>query len=124
MIANMEHLVELGIAGCEEHMNEPETPDVEKKLMKQLITQAKVLSTLSLEDIEKLWHDGGYAKKEGIDIHKFDHFDEVMCHYDAVVHPATAIICLNEYKKDNKEEHLDQVKDELSEVIEHMKHLD
>jgi hypothetical protein len=47
-----------------------------------------------------------------------------MCHYDSIVHPATAIICLQEYKKSNNEELLEQMKAELAEVAEHMKHLD
>ena len=124
MIADMVHLVELGIAGCEEHMEEEETPAQEKTLMEIVAAQAKTMSSLSLAKIEELWHDGGYAKSKGIDIHGYDHFAEVMCHYDAVVHPATVIICLQEYQKDQNEEHLEQIKDELSEVVEHLKHLD
>ena len=124
MLVHLNTLVEMGIAGCQEHMNEPETPANEKKIMEWVIEQGPKMTSLSLDEIEKLWHDGGFLKGKGIDIDKFEHFDEVMCHYDAVVHPATAIICINEYKKDKSEEHLDQIKDELAEVIEHIKHLE
>lgn len=124
MMANLEKLVELGVFGCKEHMGEPETPDAEKKIMKFTIEQSDKMVSLSLEDIEALWHEGGFLKKNGIDIHKFDHYDEVMCHYDAVVHPATCIICLNEYKASKDEGMLEQIKAELSEVREHIKSLE
>jgi hypothetical protein len=124
MLVHLNTLMEMGVAGCHEHMGEAETPDNEKKLMKWTIEQADKMPSLSLKEIEDQWHDGGFLKKKGIDIEKFEHFDEVMCHYDGVVHPATAIICINQYKKDKNEEHLDQIKDELAEVIEHMKHLE
>ena len=57
-------------------------------------------------------------------VREYDHFAEVMCHYDTVVHPATAIIALKEYKKTNNEEYVEQVKDELAEVVQHLKHLE
>ncbi len=124
LLADMEKLLDIGIAGCKEHMGESETPENEKKLMKLTIDNGKKMTTLSLDEIESQWHDGGAPKAAGIDIDKWDHFDEVMCHYDAVVHPATCIICINTYKKTKNEEMLDQIKDELSEVREHLKHLE
>ncbi|MBN1765583.1 MAG: hypothetical protein JW860_10025 [Sedimentisphaerales bacterium] len=149
MLLDMEKLVDLGIAGCQEHMGEAETPENEKKMMQLIIDYAtntnvvqkdgkpvlkedgkyiRKMTQLSLSEIEKQWHEGGIAKKEGIDFDKFDHFSEVLCHFDTVVHPATCVICLNEYKKaeedSRKEELMEQVKNELKEVIEHLKHLE
>ncbi|MBW2647617.1 MAG: hypothetical protein JRE23_15880 [Deltaproteobacteria bacterium] len=124
MIADMEKLLEMGIAGCKEHMSEKETPPTEAKIMKITIDNAKKMTTLTLDEIESQWHEGGALKAKGIDISTLDHFAEVMCHYDAVVHPATAIICLNEYKKTQKEELLEQIEAELAEVREHLKHLE
>ncbi len=63
-------------------------------------------------------------KANGVDISGYDHFAEVMCLYDAVVHPATTIICLKKYKKTKKETLLEQVQAELAETIEHLKYLD
>ena len=63
-------------------------------------------------------------KANGIDISTYDHFSDVMCFCEAVVHPATAIICLKEYKKTKNEELLEQMKAELAEVREHLKHLE
>lgn len=124
MLADMEKLVELGVAGCKEHMSESETPPKEVKIMKMTIDNAQRMSSLTLDEIEAQWHEGGVLKANGVDISSYDHFAEVMCHYDAVVHPATAIICLKEYKKTKKEALLEQVKDELAEVREHLKHLE
>lgn len=135
MMEDLEKLTDLGVAGCKEHMGEPETPDHEKKLM-QMTADAgqkdksgkRKMTALTLEKIEQQWHEGGAAKQAGIDIESFGHFSEVMCHYDAVVHPATCIICLKEYQKttDNsrREVLLSQMKAELQEVREHLKHLD
>ena len=124
MLADMEELVKIGIAGCKEHMGEAETPPEEVKIMKITMENANKMASLTLNDIEAQWHEGGALKANGIDTSKYDHFAEVMCHYDAVVHPATAIICLNEYKKTSNEDLLEQVKDELAEVREHLKHLE
>lgn len=124
MLTDMKKLLALGIEGCKEHMSEPETPANEVTIMKITIEYAEKMTSLSLDEIEKQWHQGGVAKAEGIDMASLDHFSEVLCHYDAVVHPATAIICLNEYKKTNNDELLEQVQDELAEVREHLKHLD
>jgi len=124
LIANMESLLKMGVAGCEEHMGEAETPAEEKKIMQAVIDDSARMKTLSLSDIEAQWHEGGALKAKGVDLGKYDHFSEVLCHVDAVVHPATAIICLNEYKKTKKTELLDQVKAELQEVVQHLKHLD
>ena len=124
MLADMEKLVEIGVAGCKEHMGESETPPDEVKLMKITVENAAKMKSLTLEEIEAQWHEGGFAKSSGIDINKWEHFDKVMCYYDGVVHPATAVICLKEYKKTKNEDLLDQMKDELAEVSEHMKHLE
>jgi len=124
MLADMEKLVELGVAGCKEHMREPETPQSEVQIMKFTADNAGRMQSLTLKEIEQQWHEGGFLKAKGIDINTFDHFAEVMCHYDAVVHPATAIICLKEYKNTKNDELLEQVKAELAEVREHLKHLE
>jgi len=124
MITDMRKLVELGVAGCGEHMGEAETPAEEKKVMQITIDNAQTMSSLSLAEIEPQWHEGGLLKGQGVDISQFDHFSEVLCHYDAVVHPATAIIALEQYKKTGKEDLLEQVQAELAEVREHLKHLE
>ena len=59
-LTNMEQLTSMGVAGCEEHMSEPETPDAEKKILQATIETAKKdengkhkMAALTLEQIEK-----------------------------------------------------------------------
>jgi len=128
LLGNMRQLITLGVAGCREHLEEPETPETEKKVMQAVIDNAQGMQTLTLEEIEAQWHEGGFLKGQGVDIEQFDHFSEVLCHYEAVVHPATCVICLRQYgnasSEDEREELLEQVKGELQEVREHLKHLE
>jgi len=124
MLTDMEQAVKLGLAGCEKYMSEPETPQIENEIMKYIINNVQKMKSLNLDQIETLWHEGGFLKKKGIDISAMDHFSEVMCHYDSVVHPVTAIICLKQYMKTNDEDLLAQIKAELAEVKEHIKYLD
>ncbi len=124
LIKDMESLVDKGIDGCTKHMNEAEIPGSEKQVMKAVIDHAHAMSKLSLAEVEAQWHEGGYLKSINIDLDSFDHFGETMCYFDTIVHPATVIICLNEFKKTGDEELLEQIKDELVEVREHLKHLE
>lgn len=124
MLSDMKKLVDFGISGCEEYMGEPETPPEEVKIMKITSENAKRMSSLTLDEIKAQWHKGGVLKANGIDINKFNHFSVVMCYYDAVVHPAIAIICLKEYRKTENEELLDQLEYELAEVRQHLKYLE
>lgn len=113
LIANCEKLIDIAIEGCEKYKAETDTPEEEKKIMQIVIDNAKSMSSLSLDEIEEQWHDGGYLRSKGIDPEKYDHFSKVFCYVDTVVHPATCVICL-------KEGESEQVKDELKEVLEHI----
>jgi len=124
MLIDMEQAVKLGLAGCEKYMSEPETPPIENEIMRYIISNTQKMKSLNLDQIETLWHEGVFLKKKGIDISAMDHFSEVMCHYDSVVHPVTAIICLKQYMNTNDEDLLAQIKAELAEVKEHIKHLE
>jgi len=62
-------------------------------------------------------------KKNGVKINEIDHMGEVNSLADTVIHAATSYLALVEYKKQPNKDHLDQVKDELSEVLEHIKHI-
>ncbi len=123
MIADMGKLIDFAVQGCKEYMKKGGTPPKEAKIMKIVVENAKKVSSLTMDEIEEQWHDGGVLKANGIDIDKFDRFSEVISLYAAVVHPATAAICFNEYKKTKKEDLLDTVKDELEEIREHLKYI-
>lgn len=120
MMADQEELVKLGVAACREYA--AAEPD-KAKMMNIVADNGDKMKSLTLEEIENKWHEGGVLKENGIDISAFDHFDKAMCYSEMVIHPATVCICLNEYKKTGDKAHLDQAKAELSEVVEHVKYV-
>ncbi len=121
LISKQKQLIAMGVAGCKARAaSNPEDSDV----MNAVVENAETMQSLSLEAIEEAWHDFGYLKSKGIDPEsRYEHFAVVISLMDTVIHPATAVIALNEYKKDGNSDHLDQVADELSEVLEHIKHV-
>ena len=124
MTADMKKLIAMGVTGAKEYISKKGIPAEEVKLMEITIANAAAMSNLPMAEIEAQWHGGGFLKAKGIDVSKFGHFAKVMCYYDALVHPATVIICLKQYQKSSDQGLLDQAKDELLEVVEHMKHLE
>ncbi|MBT4760542.1 MAG: hypothetical protein HOO06_02490 [Bdellovibrionaceae bacterium] len=128
LIKKQETLVKLGIAGCKKYLkshSDSRTPAAvtEKKALELVIANADKMKKSSLEKIEENWHDGGVFKKNGVKINEIDHMGEVNSLADTVIHAATSYLALVEYKKQPNKDHLDQVKDELSEVLEHIKHI-
>ncbi len=120
LIANQEHLMEIALEECQEHQEE--TPK-DAKLMDLVINNASRMKTSSLEKPEEDWHDGGVLTANGIDFDAMDPLAPATIFMHMVVHPASAYIALKDYKSSKDEEMLDVVKDELSEVISHMKHV-
>ena len=119
VLANTQELIEMAKEGCLEHMRAPDTPDKEKQLLALLMKHADTLTSLSHDELDESWHEGGVPKTAGIDIEEFDHFSVTMSHYDAVVLPAAANILFKEYQRTGDKENLDYVADELKEAIEH-----
>ena len=118
LMKDMETLVSLGKKFCKANAKGKGT-----KYMNLVLSHADNMKKLSLEQIEEEWHDGGMAKANGINLEQFGHFDAVSSAADAVIHPATCYIVLKNYKANGDKDGLDQIKDELSEVLEHLKHL-
>jgi hypothetical protein len=86
-------------------------------------SNAKMMKQLSLAQIEEKWHQGGELKKYGYTL-KDDHFGDVGNLIDAIIHPATSYIALNNFKASGDQAHLQQVVAELSEVLVHLDHLE
>lgn len=120
LIADQKKLVAIGVAGCKEYAK---TDPKNAKLMKLVISNADKMMAMGLDEIEEAWHEGGVLAENGIDFEAIDHFSPALSHMDTVVHPATSYIALMEYKKSNDADLLEQVKDELSEVLEHVGHI-
>jgi hypothetical protein len=121
LIADQKKLVEIGVAGCKEYAQK--VPK-DAKIMKLVISNANKMMAMTLEEIEPAWHEGGVLGENGIDFDAIDHFSPALSHMDTVVHPATTYIALKEYKKSKDGDLLEQVKDELSEVLEHLDHVE
>lgn len=120
MIADQARLVEMGVQGCKEYA---EKDAKYAKLMNLVVQNAEKMKTMSLDEIEAAWHEGAILKTIGLDFDSIDHMSPALSHMDTVVHPATTYILFNLYKKSKDADHLEQVKDELSEVLEHIDHL-
>lgn len=121
LIKMQQELVAIGVEGAREFA--AATPE-HARLMNYLVEQADEMVQMDLDGIEMAWHDGEALADIGIDIDALDHFGPAIGHMDAVVHPATAIIALREYSASGDGIYLAQVKDELSEVIEHLSHIE
>lgn len=120
LIAQQEELIRLAVEGALKFAEEnPQS----RKMMHLVVLNSERMKRMSLDDIEKAWHGGEYLKGHGIDINEMTHTDAAMNFYDAVVHPATALIALGEYKTSKDPELLSQVENELTEVIMHVEHL-
>lgn len=121
LIADQEKLVAMGVAGCKEYAKKAPK---DAKIMKIVVDNADKMMAMTLDEIEPAWHEGEVLAEHGIDFDAIDHFGAALSHMDTVVHPATSYIALKEYKKTGDEELLEQVKDELSEVLEHIGHVE
>jgi hypothetical protein len=93
------------------------------KLLKMVVDALPKLKTMSFEELEKDWHDLAYFSKPGNDAgidlkkEKNEHFtDPIHC----IVHPLMTAVAAESYAKTKKEEHLQAMKEELSEGLEQM----
>lgn len=120
LIAKQEALIELGKKGCLEHAA---AAPADATLMNFVASNADGMKNLSLDEIEEGWHDYGALDAAGIDHSSYDHFGPVVGLMDSIVHPATGIIAAREYKATQSQDYLFQIKDELSEVLEHLEHV-
>ena len=120
LIKTQKKLIALGVAGCKEYAKKnPKWA----KLMNLVVKNADKMQTMSLDDIEEQWHEGEALKEIGLNFDEIEHFGAALSFMDTVLHPATVVIVLNEYKKTRDPELLDQIKDELSEVLKHIEHV-
>ena len=123
LIAQQEKLFDIGVQGCREYAATAKNPK-DVKIMNLVIKNADKMKAMTLDEIEGAWHEGGVLNKNGIDFDTTDHMGAAISHMDTVVHPATTYIALKEYKKTKDRDLLDQVKDELSEVLEHIENVE
>jgi|TARA_B110000091_G_scaffold46064_1_gene50411 hypothetical protein len=121
MLANSKVLVAMGVAASRAYATN-HTEHAE--LLTLTADAAGDMVKMDLDEIEEAWHEFGYLNGHGINAEEIEHFGVAISLMDTIVHPATVIIALNEYKQDPDSDYMDQVRDELSEVLEHLKHVD
>ncbi|MDH5544601.1 MAG: hypothetical protein OEZ43_03345 [Gammaproteobacteria bacterium] len=121
MIAAQEELMVVGIEGGVSYLQSNPQGGTPLQLT---ILNAEGMKSLTLDQIETLWHGGEFLKSKGIDPDKIDHFGPMMSLMDAVIHPATAYLLLKEYKISGNTDLLARVKAELLEVLEHVNHVE
>ncbi|WP_425100960.1 hypothetical protein [Tropicibacter sp. S64] len=120
LMAFQQDLVDMGVEGARAYA--VEAPE-HAELMNFVADHAPEMIAMSLDAIEYAWHDGEALEEIGVSPDDLDHFGPVVSHMDAIIHPATAMIALREFEATGNRAHLVQVKDELSEVVAHLSHL-
>ena len=121
LIGLQEQLIAIGVAGAREYAA---TSPGDALVMNFVADSADRMVAMDLDGIEEAWHEGAALNEIGVDIESLDHFGPVISHMDAIVHPATAILALREYGSTGDRAYLLQVRDELSEVVEHLTHIE
>lgn len=120
LIAMQEQLISIGQSAIKEYA--AKNPSAAKML--NLVNEnANKMKTMSMAEIEEQWHEKGYLKSKGISGPLLEEKSVTGSLMDTVVHPATAIIALNEYKKTKDKKLLQQVHDELEEVVHHVERI-
>lgn len=116
LIEQQKALIRIGIEAALEYA---EKSPADAKMMHLVVLNSNKMQQLSLEDIEKEWHDGGYLRTYGINIDKLTQADIQTNYYDLIVRPATVLIALKEYKENPNPQLLAQIEDELAEALDH-----
>lgn len=120
LISKLEKATNLGLDLAKEvSKEEPEG----EKLLGFLTDNVDKIKKESLDTIETNWHQGGEYKKADISFDNFAQDSKIMSANDSVLHPITAIIALQQYKKDPDSSYLEQAQAELEEVLEHITHI-
>lgn len=119
IIKKSQAMIAIGRNFCKEYQQK--YPD-SQKMMQVIMDQASGMGDLTLKEIEQKWHDSEIFNEPGNGL-SFDIDDEDYEDFhnpkDTVVHPATVIILVKMYSTSPDPDHLNQIKAELQEVIEH-----
>lgn len=120
-VAKLNKVVETGAGWCKTHAAKDAK---NQKALEFVAASVDKMKAETLESIEANWHQGKAMKDAGAgDYATIDQTSAAASLLDTVIHPVTAIIALNEYKKDQKKDHLDQVVSELEELVGHLDHI-
>lgn len=117
LLKMQQQLIQLGIEACLDYAKiHPE----DTAIMEVVIQNADVMKTLTLQQIENQWHSKQALLDKGINPKKLDHNSLTGNLIDTVIHPATAYIALDKFKKTGDKKLLERVDQELSELLFHL----
>lgn len=112
-------MVQLGIVGAREY---GERQPKFAKLMAVVIADADAMKALPDPEIESKWGEQGTAgDAAGIPLKSLGQFDDTRAAIELVVGPSHTYILVKKWETAQKARWLDQAKDELTELSEHLK---
>lgn len=119
-LRRVDAIIAIAVDGARSHAREV---PADAKVLEFVVANIAKMKSLGLDDLEAQWHDGAAFKEIGVDWKKVDQFGKLASLADAIIHPVTAHVLLREYAKSRDAKLLDRVKEELNEVLEHVKKL-
>jgi hypothetical protein len=90
------------------------------KMMRYIVAEADSMKTMSLSQIQTLWHKKEFLRSKGIPDALLAEQSKTGNYMDTVVHPATTYILLSNFKITKDKKLLNQVVGELEEVLHHI----
>ena len=118
-LGRLNEMEQLGIVGAREYGDrQPKFA----KLMAAVIADADAMKLLTDPEIESKWGEQGTAgDAAGIPLKSLGQYDETRAAMELVIGPAHTYILVKKWETAQKARWLDQAKDELSELSEHLK---
>ena len=118
-LARLDEMIELGKAGIKEYAaKQPKYA----KLMEAVVADAAAMKGMTDPEIEDKWGEkGNGGDAVGVPLKSLDQFGEERAYMELVVGPAHTYLLIAKWQSAQKARWLDQAKDEVSELAEHMK---
>jgi hypothetical protein len=118
-LARLDEMIKIGLAGAKEYADrQPKFA----KLMAAVIADAEPMKLYTDAEIEAKWGEQGTGgDASGIPLKSLGQFDETRAAMELIVSPAHAYIFVKKWETAQKARWLDQTRDEMSELDEHLK---
>lgn len=118
-LARLDEMIKIGISGAKEYSDkQPKFA----KLMAAVIADADAMKGYTDAEIESKWGEQGTGGDAvGIPLKSLGQFDETRAAMELIVSPAHTYIFVKKWETAQKARWLDQARDELNELSEHLK---
>jgi hypothetical protein len=120
-LGRLDDMIKIGMTGAKEFGDrQPKYA----KLMAAVIADAETMKSLTDAEIEAKWGEQGTGGDvAGIPLKSLGQFDDTRAAMELIVGPAHASILVKKWETAQKARWLDQARDELTELGEHLKHV-